>query len=116
MYLEPFFVEGLGHQSYLVGSDTTREAFVVDPRRDVDIYTQAALRADLQIRFVLETHNHNDFLSGAQALAARLGAEHVASADAGLQFPYRAVRDGDELPLGSCRSASCVPPATRRST
>jgi len=28
VYLQQFFVEGLGHQSYLVGSDTTKEAFV----------------------------------------------------------------------------------------
>ncbi|HEY8743455.1 MAG TPA: rhodanese-like domain-containing protein, partial [Chloroflexota bacterium] len=91
---------GLGHQSYLIGSDTSKEAFVVDPRRDVQVYTQAALKAGLQVRYVLETHNHNDFLSGARELARSSGAEHVASAEAGLQFPYHAVRDGDELRLG----------------
>jgi hydroxyacylglutathione hydrolase len=100
MYLQQFFVEGLGHQSYLLGSDTTKEALVLDPRRDVQAYAQAALQAGLQIRYVLETHNHNDFISGAKELAACLGAEHVASAEAGLQFPSHAVRDGDELRLG----------------
>lgn len=100
MYLQQFFVEGLGHQSYLVGSDTTKEAFVVDPRRDVQGYAQAALQAGLQIRYVLETHNHNDFVSGAKELAACLGAEHIASGEAGLRFPYHAVRHGDELRLG----------------
>lgn len=100
MYLQQFFVEGLGHQSYLLGSDTTKEALVLDPRRDVQGYAQAALQAGLQIRYVLETHNHNDFISGAKELSACLGAEHVASAEAGLQFPSHAVRDGDELRLG----------------
>lgn len=100
MYLEQLVVEGLGHQSYLVGSDETGEALVVDPRRDVEVYLAAAQKAGLQIRYVLETHNHNDFLSGAKQLAERAGAEHVASAEAGLQFPYRGVREGDEIRLG----------------
>ena len=100
MYFEQFFVDGLGHQSYLLGSDSTREAAVVDPRLDVQCYLDAAHAAGLQIRYVLETHNHNDFLSGARSLAERAGAEHVASAEAGLRFPHRGVRDGDELRLG----------------
>ena len=103
MYLEQFFVEGLGHQSYLIGSDTTREAVVVDPRRDTLVYVNAAHAAGLRIRFVLETHVHNDFLSGAKLLAESVRAEHVASAEAGLRFPYRGVRDGDTLELGELR-------------
>lgn len=42
MRVEQFFLEGLGHQSYLISDDTTRTAAVVDPRRDVEIYLQAA--------------------------------------------------------------------------
>lgn len=110
MYVEQFFVEGLGHQSYLIGSDTTKEAFVVDPRRDSQVYREAAAKAGLQIRWVLETHNHNDFVSGARQLAQQLGAEHVASAAAGLQFPYRGVGDGDEITLGELRLRVLVTP------
>jgi hydroxyacylglutathione hydrolase len=100
MYLQQFFVEGLGHASYLIGSDRTGEAAVVDPRRDVAVYLEAASAAGLRIRYVLETHVHNDFLSGAKAIAERLGAEHLASAEAGLKFPHRGVREGDELRIG----------------
>ena len=103
MYLEQFFVEGLGHASYLVAADTTKEAIVVDPRRDIQVYVETAHRLGFEIRYVLETHNHNDFVSGAHHLATCLGAQHVASAAAGLQFPYRAVRDGDELQVGELR-------------
>ena len=103
MYLQQFFVEGLGHASYLIGSDTTREAAVVDPRRDTRAYLEAAQQAGLRIRYVLETHVHNDFLSGAKALAERLGAEHIASAEAGLRFPHHGVREGDEIRLGELR-------------
>jgi hypothetical protein len=50
MHLKQFFVEGLGHASYLIGSDRTGEAAVVDPRRDVDIYVQEAGRLGLRVR------------------------------------------------------------------
>lgn len=100
MYLQQFFVEGLGHASYLIGSDQTGEAAVVDPRRDIAVYPEAARSAGLRIRYALETHVHNDFLSGAKQLAEATGAEHVASAEASLRFPHRAVREGDALRLG----------------
>jgi hydroxyacylglutathione hydrolase len=100
MYLQQFFVEGLGHASYLIGSDSTKEAAVVDPNRNVGVYLEAAHRAGLKVRYILETHVHNDFLSGAKAIAERLDAEYVASAEAGLAFPYRAVREGDTLRIG----------------
>jgi hydroxyacylglutathione hydrolase len=103
MHLKQFFVEGLGHASYLISSDQTGEAAVIDPRRDVDVYMQEAERLGLQIRYVLETHVHNDFLSGARILAQRSGAMHVASAEAELAFPHRAVREGDEIRLGELR-------------
>ncbi len=103
MYLKQFFVDGIGHASYLIGSDNTQEAAVIDPRRDVDVYVQEAATQGLRIRYVLETHNHNDFLSGARALAERFGAEHVASADAHLGFQYHPVWEGDELTLGELR-------------
>jgi hydroxyacylglutathione hydrolase len=100
MNLKHYFVEGLGHASYLISSDGTKEAAVVDPGRDVQTYVQEAQAAGLRIRYALETHNHNDFISGARQLSVCVGAEHVASAEAGLKFPYHAVRDGDELRLG----------------
>lgn len=105
MYLQQFFVEGLGHASYLIGSDRTQQAAVVDPRRDIAVYLAAAAAAGLRITHALDTHVHNDFLSGARAIAEQLGAEHVASAEAGLTFPHRAVREGDLIELGELRIA-----------
>ncbi|MBI4492571.1 MAG: MBL fold metallo-hydrolase [Chloroflexi bacterium] len=100
MYLQQLFVEGLGHASYLLASDQTREAAVVDPRRDIDTYLVQARRQGFQMRYVVETHVHNDFVSGARHLAQCTGAEHVAPAQAELHYAYRGVREGDELRLG----------------
>ena len=38
MIFEQFYLESLGHASYLVGDEKTGRALVLDPRRDVDVY------------------------------------------------------------------------------
>ena len=64
MFFQQFYLQGLGHASYLVGSERTGEAFVLDPRRDVGGYFDAARTQGLQIRYALDSHGHNDYLSG----------------------------------------------------
>ena len=68
MFLHQFFVRGLGHASYLVGDADAGLAAVVDPRRDVDAYLDIARAEGLRITEILETHVHNDYVSGAEEL------------------------------------------------
>ena len=98
MYFKQFYLGCLAHASYLIGSEG--EATVVDPQRDVDQYIEEAAAQNLQIKYVIETHLHADFVSGHRELAARTGAEIVFGAQAGATFPHRAVRDGDEIRIG----------------
>lgn len=100
MYLEQFFVEGLGHASYLIASESAHEAAVIDPRRDVQIYRDAAAKIGAALRYAIETHDHNDFVSGARILAEVDGVEVIASAAGGLRYAHRGVRAGDALTLG----------------
>src|SRR5215469_10038333 len=110
MNIEQFFLEGLGHQSYLITDEETGNAAVVDPRRDVDVYMQAAHRAGVQITHILETHVHNDYVTGARELAAQTGATIVASAGDPLHYAYRPVREGDDIQVGTlCFSAMETP-------
>ncbi|MEO8217605.1 MAG: rhodanese-like domain-containing protein [Acidobacteriota bacterium] len=98
MYFKQFYLGCLAHASYLIGSEG--EAAVVDPQRDVQQYIDEAEANGLTIRYVLETHLHADFVSGHGELAAKTGAEIVFGHQAGVEFPHRTVRDGDELRLG----------------
>jgi len=98
MYFKQFYLGCLAHASYLIGSEG--EAAVVDPQRDVDQYIAEAEANGLQIKFVIETHLHADFVSGHRELAGRTGAEIVFSEKARASFPHRAVREGDELGIG----------------
>jgi hydroxyacylglutathione hydrolase len=93
-----FYLNCLAHASYLIGS--RGEAAIVDPQRDVEQYLDEARRRGLTIRYVIETHLHADFVSGHRELASRTGAEILIGAEACAEFPHRAVRDGDVLPLG----------------
>jgi glyoxylase-like metal-dependent hydrolase (beta-lactamase superfamily II)/rhodanese-related sulfurtransferase len=101
MYFKQFYLGCLAHASYMIGS--AGEAAVVDPQRDVEQYLTEAEARGLKIKYVVETHLHADFVSGHRELAARTGAEVVFGATAGARFPHRAVRDGDELRVGSVR-------------
>jgi hydroxyacylglutathione hydrolase len=104
MILERFEVAGLAHYSYAVGSDGV--IAIIDPKRDVDTYIRFADTKGVRIGYVLETHIHADYASGAKALAEATGAELCLSAyDDGEIFSYkflhRELWDGDELELGS---------------
>lgn len=101
MYFKQFYLGCLAHASYLIGSDG--KAVVVDPQRDVDQYIAEAQSQGLKITYIIETHLHADFVSGHRELADRTGAEIVFGEQAHATFPHHAVKDGDELHVGSIR-------------
>jgi glyoxylase-like metal-dependent hydrolase (beta-lactamase superfamily II) len=65
MYFKQFYLGCLAHASYLIGSEG--EAAVVDPQRDVDEYIAEAEAHGLEIKYVIETHLHADFVSGTRS-------------------------------------------------
>lgn len=61
---------------------------VVDPQRDLDRFLAVIEDDGLTITHVLETHMHNDYISGGRELAKRTGADLVIPAGAGATFPF----------------------------
>jgi glyoxylase-like metal-dependent hydrolase (beta-lactamase superfamily II) len=108
MDLEIFPTPGLGDSSYLLASGG--EAVLVDPQRDAWRFVEAAARRGWRIRHVLETHVHNDYLSGALETRAETGADVVAPARGRYEFEHRAVEDGDVLDLGDLRITAWATP------
>jgi glyoxylase-like metal-dependent hydrolase (beta-lactamase superfamily II)/rhodanese-related sulfurtransferase len=96
--IEPLVDTGLGNSSYLVDLGDGR-ALTLDPSRHPSPYLQRAEQRQLRIAYTVETHLHADFVSGSRELAA-LGAQVVAPAAAGVEFPVLALRHGDEIDLG----------------
>jgi hydroxyacylglutathione hydrolase len=103
-------IDGLGHLSTLIADEAAGVAAVVDPRRDVDVYLGAAASADLRITHVIETHLHNDYVSGGRDLAALTGATHVIGAGAELAHEHRPIRHGDAVDVGALRFAALETP------
>lgn len=105
MLFQQFEVKGLAHYSYAIGCEQAREVVIVDPKRDVEEYLQYAAENGLRISYVLETHIHADYASGARELAERSGAELCLSIyDRDemfeVQFPHRELRDQDLIAVG----------------
>lgn len=103
MRLEQFAIEGLGHLSAMIADESGGVAAVIDPRRDVDIYIERARADGLQISHVVETHLHNDYVSGGRELAALTGATHVIGAGADLRYDHRPLRGGESFEVGTLR-------------
>ena len=103
MIFKQFYLESLGHASYLVGSEDTGEALVLDVRRDVETYFAEARGQGLRIRYACDTHQHNDYLSGICELPARADVQLLAGARAELGYPVRAMDDGALLDMGEVR-------------
>ncbi len=87
----------LGDRSYLATDGEV--AVVVDPQRDVDRVIAAAGRAHVRVVLVLETHVHNDYVSGGLELARLTGADYGMSAADSVPFRRRALADGDVVPV-----------------
>jgi hydroxyacylglutathione hydrolase len=105
-----FVVPGLGHLSTLLADESSGVAAVIDPRRDIDVYLDAAHDADVRITTVVETHLHNDYVSGARELAALTGAAHVIGAGAELRYEHRPLRHGDTFDVGYLRFTALETP------
>jgi hydroxyacylglutathione hydrolase len=110
MLVRQFVLDGLGHLSTLIADEASGLAAVIDPRRDVDVYLEATRERGLRISHVVETHLHNDYVSGGRELVAATGAEHVIGAGAELRHPFRPVRDGEAFPVGGVRFAALDTP------
>ncbi len=101
--LNVWFAEGLGNSSYLLDLVDAPVSLLIDPLRDIDSYLPLLTRTGTRQILALETHVHNDFISGSRELVAARGATLGASGGACLHYPYRPLTEGDEIPLGEYR-------------
>src|SRR5690349_3987441 len=94
-FIDTLATEGLGNRSYLAGGRTG--AVVVDPPRDIDRVLALTTRRGVRITGVLETHIHNDYVTGGPELARITGARYHVPATARIAFNRVPVLDGDTI-------------------
>src|SRR3990170_1941478 len=108
MDLETIVTPGLGNATSLLASDG--EAIVVDPPRDAWRVTAVADARGWRLTHVVETHVHNDYLSGALELRAARRVEIVAPARGRYAFEHRGAEDGDTVEVGGLRLVARATP------
>lgn len=108
MDLEIIVTPGLGNATYLLASDG--QAVVVDPPRDAWRVTALADARGWRLGHVVETHVHNDYLSGALELRTVRGLEIVAPARGRYAFEHRDADEGDTVEVGGLRLVARATP------
>ena len=114
MFFRQFHLPGLGHASYLVGSEQTGEALVLDPQRRVDGYyrcllcrAQAVARRRRAVkRILIEEAGGACRLCGYDRAPAALQFHHLDPAQKSFQLSRR----GATIALDAARAevAKCV--------
>jgi len=103
MILKQFYLGCLAHASYIVIDESTQTAVVVDPQRDIDQYVEEAEKHGAQIKHVILTHFHADFVAGHLGLRDLVGAQIHLGARADAEYDFAPLDDGTDLELGNVR-------------
>lgn len=98
MRVESFRTPGLGDQTYLLLHHDV--GVLVDPQRDVDRFLDVAAAEGVRVQYVLETHLHNDYVSGGVEAARRTGADLVLPAAAAPAYDHVPAFHREDIPGG----------------
>lgn len=90
---------GLGDSTYVLVFDGL--GAVVDPQRDIDRFEAVLNQTGADLRFVIETHLHNDYISGGNDLARKTGAELIMPASAAPVFRHRPAFHHENIVAGN---------------
>ena len=103
MFLQRYYLDCLSHASYMIADEASKQAAVIDPQRDIALYLKDAQEHGFEIKWVILTHFHADFVAGHIELRDQVGAEIVLGAKAEAEFDHRQLGDGDTIEFGSVR-------------
>jgi hydroxyacylglutathione hydrolase len=108
MKLKTIKAEGIAHNSYFLSDQG--EAAVIDPRRDCQIYTRLAQQECTKIRYILETHRNEDYVSGSFELQNKTDAEICHSNVLPFKYGDQNLTDGDTLTIGNLKITALYTP------
>jgi hydroxyacylglutathione hydrolase len=108
MHIEVLSTDELGDRSYIAHDGVV--AVVIDPQRDVDRLEHYLAAHGLRVGLVLETHIHNDYVTGGYQLARRTGARYGLHADDPVTFDRLGLHDGDTLTVGTMHVQAIATP------
>ena len=101
LLLKQIIRPGKGCLSYLIGSNSKKECFIVDPSQFVGEYIELAKELGFTIKGVIETHVHADHISGAKLLAVTTKTKYyVSGKDLKAKINFIDLKDNDKIKIG----------------
>ncbi len=101
MNIEQIYTGCLAQGAYYIVSNG--EAIIIDPLRETTPYLNRIASDNVQLKYILETHFHADFVSGHLDLSNATGAGIVYGPNAVPSFDIYQAKDGEELTFGDCK-------------
>jgi len=102
LIFRPFIEKNLGQVSYIIGDE--KEVLIVDPRRDIDEYVNFIEENNLNLKYILNTHPHADYIGGHLELVNKYkSAKNLFFKNTPLNFDFVGVKEGDELNIGNLK-------------
>ncbi|MEW2489230.1 MBL fold metallo-hydrolase [Streptomyces sp. NPDC048411] len=100
MFFTQYYLDCLSQASYMIADETSGQAVVVDPRRDISEYMADAETRGFTVVGVINTHFHADFVAGHLEMAARTGAWIGYGHRAETEYSIRKFTEGERVSLG----------------
>ncbi len=92
---------GKGCLSYLIGSTSAKECFIVDPSQFIEEYADLVKKIGFKIIGIIETHVHADHLSGAKMLSEITKTNYyVSGRDFNANVDFADLNKLDEIAIG----------------
>lgn len=85
--------------SYVIADEPSKEAAVVDPSFNADSIVKLATDKGLKIKYVIDTHRHQDHIAGNQQIKSRFGSKIVSHRSSNIGADIQ-VADGDTVEVG----------------
>src|SRR5215210_5955097 len=98
MLIEQLYTNCLSEAAYYIESNG--EAAIIDPLRDINVYTDLAKERSASIKYIFETHFHADFVSGHLDLSKATGAPIIYGPNTDTTFPVHVAKHGETFEIG----------------
>ena len=99
MRVKQIYTKCLSQGSYFI--ESSGEAVVIDPLRDIDQYLDLANKSNSKIKYIFETHFHADFVSGHLTLSNLTGAQIIFGPNADPKFNAIIAHDNQIFNFGN---------------
>ena len=102
MIFQPFIEKDLGHISYVIADNN--EAIIIDPRRDIDEYIRFLTKNNLNLKYIINTHTHADYIGGhLELIDIYPYAKNIFQKDVPAKFDFIKVKEKDIFNIGNLK-------------